>query len=143
MLYIYISNAALLKAIKCYQGIYLYFSSRNIYFKNKNYKKALEKFEEARTLFDMAIKPQNRLNGLNTSNSNIGLVYGAMGQYDKQEEIFYKVYDNIVSSPLENKGRKNYNSTVLYSMSQILSVKLLKGDVISAENKSKRESSNE
>ena len=38
----------------------------NIYFKNKNYKKALEKFEEARTLFDMAIKPQNRLNGLNT-----------------------------------------------------------------------------
>lgn len=109
----------------------------NIYFKNKNYKKALEKFEEARTLFDMAIKPQNRLNGLNTSNSNIGLVYGAMGQYDKQEEIFYKVYDNIVSSPLENKGRKNYNSTVLYSMSQILSVKLLKGDVISAENKFK------
>lgn len=109
----------------------------NIYFKNKNYEKALEKFEEARTLFDMAIKPQNRLNGLNTSNSNIGLVYGALGQYDKQEEIFYKVYDNIVSSPLENKGRKNYNSTVLYSMSQILSVKLLRGDVISAENKFK------
>lgn len=109
----------------------------NIYFKNKNYEKALEKFEEARTLFDMAIKPQNRLNGLNTSNSNIGLVYGALGQYDKQEEIFYKVYDNIVSSPLENKGRKNYNSTVLYAMSQILSVKLLRGDVISAENKFK------
>jgi len=109
----------------------------NIYFKNKNYEKALGKFEEARTLFDMAIKPQNRLNGLNTSNSNIGLVYGALGQYDKQEEIFYKVYDNIVSSPLENKGRKNYNSTVLYSMSQILSVKLLRGDVISAENKFK------
>jgi len=60
----------------------------NIYFKNKNYEKALEKFEEARTLFDRAIKPQNRLNGLNTSNSNIGLVYGALGQYDKQEEIF-------------------------------------------------------
>jgi tetratricopeptide (TPR) repeat protein len=104
----------------------------NIYFKNKNYEKALEKFKEARTSFDSAIKPQNRLNGLNTSNSNIGLVYGARGEYEKQEQIYYKVYDNLISNA--TKG-VNYSSTILYSMSQILSVKLLKDDLISAENK--------
>ena len=106
----------------------------NIYFKNRNYEKAMEKFEEARKLFDIAKNPVNRINGLNTSNSNIGLVYGAMGEHDKQEEIYYKVYDSLVLNPL-NKNSKNYNSTVLYSMSQLLSVKLLKGDLISAQNK--------
>jgi len=104
----------------------------NIYFKNKNYEKALEKFKEARALFDMGIKPQNRLNGLNTSNSNIGLVYGARGEYEKQEQIYYKVYDNRISNPSKDV---NYSSTILYSMAQILSVKLLKDDLISAENK--------
>ena len=104
----------------------------NIYFKNKNYEKALEKFKEARTSFYKAIKPQNRLNGLNTSNSNIGLVYGARGEYEKQEQIYLKVYDNLISNPSKDL---NYPSTVLYSMSQILSVKLLKDDLISAENK--------
>ena len=106
----------------------------NVYFKNRNYEKAMEKFEEAKKLFDIEKNPINRRNGLNTSNSNIGLVYGALGEYDKQEEIYYKVYDSLVSNPL-NKNGENYNSTVLYSMSQILSVKLLKGDLISAQNK--------
>lgn len=105
----------------------------NIYFKNKNYEKALEKFKEARTIFDRGIKPQNRLNGLNTSNSNIGLVYGARGEYEKQEQIYYKVYDNIISNP--SKNLNHYYSTILYTMSSILSVKLLKDDLISAENK--------
>ena len=104
----------------------------NIYFKNKNYEKALDKFKEARTAFDMANRPQNRLNGLNTSNSNIGLVYGARGEYEKQEQIYYKVYDNRISNPSKDV---NYSSTILYSMAQILSVKLLKDDLISAENK--------
>jgi len=104
----------------------------NIYFKNKNYEKALDKFKEARTLFDKAIKPQNRLNGLNTSNSNIGLVYGARKEYDKQEEIYYKVYENLISNPTKNV---KYTSTIMYSLAQILSVKLLKDDLISAEDK--------
>ena len=104
----------------------------NIYFKNKNYEKALEKFKEARMVFDNAIKPINRRNGLNTSNSNIGLVYGATEQYEKQEEMYYKVYDDLVSNPAIGE---NYTSTVLYSMTQILSVNLLKGDFISAKNK--------
>jgi len=104
----------------------------NIYFKNRNYEKALEKFEEARKLFDIAKNPINRINGLKTSNSNIGLVYGALGEYDKQEEIYYKVHDSLV---LNLSDRNEYNSTVMYSMTQLLSVKLLKGDLISAQNK--------
>ena len=104
----------------------------NVYFKNRNYEKAMEKFKEAKKLFDIAENPINKTNGLYTSNSNIGLVYGAMGEYDKQEEIYYKVYDSLVLNPREDI---NYNSTVLYSMSQLLSVKLLKGDLISAQNK--------
>lgn len=104
----------------------------NIYFKNRNYKKALEKFEEARKLFEIEEDPMDRLNGFNTSNSNIGLVYGALGQYDKQEEIYYKVYNKLFSNPGEVQ---NYKSTLLYQMSQLLSVKLLKGELISAKNK--------
>ena len=104
----------------------------NIYFKNRNYKKALEKFEEARKLFEIEEDPMDRLNGFNTSNSNIGLVYGALGQYDKQEKINYKVYDKLFSNPGE---AQNYKSTLLYQMSQLLSVKLLKGELISAKNK--------
>ena len=104
----------------------------NIYFKNRNYEKALEKFEEARKLFEIEENPMDRLNGFNTSNSNIGLVYGALGQYDKQEKIFYEVYDKLFSKPGEGE---NYKSNLLYRMSQLLSVKLLKGELISAKNK--------
>lgn len=103
----------------------------NIYFKNRNYEKALEKFKEARKLFEIEEDPMDRLNGFNTSNSNIGLVYGALGQYDKQEKIYYEVYDKLFS----NSGKaENYKSTLLYRMSQLLSVKLLKGELISAKN---------
>ena len=104
----------------------------NIYFKNRNYEKALEKFREARKLFEIADNPVDKNNGLNTSNSNIGLVFGAMGEYDKQEEIYYKVHDNLILNPSRDI---NYNSTVIYSLSKLLSVKLLKGDLISAKNK--------
>lgn len=104
----------------------------NVYFKNQNYKKALEKFNEAKELFEIAENPINKRNGLITSNSNIGLVYSAMGRYDKQEEILNKLYENLDSNPNVDK---NHNSTLLYSMSQILSVKLLKGDLFSAKNK--------
>ncbi len=104
----------------------------NIYFKNRNYEKALEKFEEARKLFEIEENPMDRFNGFNTSNSNIGLVYGALGKYDKQEKIYYEVYDKLFSNPGE---AENYKSTLIYRMSQLLSVKLLKGELISAKNK--------
>ena len=104
----------------------------NIYFKNKNYEKALEKFKEARKLFEIEENPMDRLNGFNTSNSNIGLVYGALGQYDMQEKIYYKVYDKLFSNP---EVGENYKSNLIYRMSLLLSVKLLKGDSIAAKNK--------
>lgn len=104
----------------------------NIYFKNKNYEKALEKFKEARKLFEIEENPMDRLNGFNTSNSNIGLVYGALGQYDMQEKIYYKVYDKLFSNPGVGE---NYKSNLIYRMSLLLSVKLLKGDSIAAKNK--------
>ena len=104
----------------------------NIYFHNRNFEKAMEKYEEAKAIFETAKSPQNKMDGLTTSNSNIGLIYGALGEYDKQEEIDYKVYDNVISNPT---NQKNYNSTVLIYMSRLLSVNLLKGDLISAKNK--------
>ena len=104
----------------------------NIYFHNRNFEKAMEKFEEAKAIFETVKSPQNKMDGLTTSNSNIGLIYGALGEYDKQEEIDYKVYDNVISNPT---NQKNYNSTVLIYMSRLLSVILLKGDLISAKNK--------
>lgn len=104
----------------------------NVYFKNRNYEKAMEKYKEARAIFETVKSPQNKINGLSTSNSNIGLIHGALGEYDKQEEIYYKVYEKALSN---STNRKNYNSTVLICMSNLLHVNLLKGNLISAKNK--------
>jgi tetratricopeptide (TPR) repeat protein len=50
----------------------------NIYFHNRNFEKAMEKFEEAKAIFETVKSPQNKMDGLTTSNSNIGLIYGAL-----------------------------------------------------------------
>ena len=68
----------------------------NIYFQNSNLKKAKEKFTEAKELFELKkeFDLTDAQNGLNTTISNLGLIYGAEGAYDKQEELFYKVYQS-------------------------------------------------
>ena len=92
----------------------------NIYFQKRNLIKAKEKFLEAKELFELTkeFDLTDAQNGLNTTISNLGLIYGAEGDYDKQEELFYKVY----------QSRKSIGKAedILYSMMQLMSVKILK-----------------
>ena len=100
----------------------------NIYYLNRNFTKAKEKFLEAEALFKKQFSdPRNMQFGLNTCLSNIGLVYGAEGNYDKQEELLYKV--------LESRRSLGKTDDILYSMMELMSVKLSKGDLIAASDK--------
>ena len=101
----------------------------NIYFQKRNLIKAKEKFLEAKELFELTkeFDLTDAQNGLNTTISNLGLIYGAEGDYDKQEELFYKVY----------QSRKSIGKAedILYSMMQLMSVKIFKEEILSAKNK--------
>jgi DNA-binding CsgD family transcriptional regulator len=100
----------------------------NIYFANKNLSKAKEKFLEAKKLFKTAFNPNSiqSKRGVNTANSNIGLVYGIQGDHDKQEELYQKVYESRVSLGFKHE--------ILYSMSQLLLLKLKKNELLAADN---------
>ncbi|MEK9516484.1 MAG: hypothetical protein VWZ97_00540 [Flavobacteriaceae bacterium] len=101
----------------------------NIYFQKRNLIKAKEKFLEAKELFELTkeFDLTDAQNGLNTTISNLGLIYGAEGDYDKQEELFYKVY----------QSRKSIGKAedILYSLMQLMSVKIFKEEILSAKNK--------
>ena len=101
----------------------------NIYFQKSNLKKAKEKFTEAKELFELKkeFDLTDAQNGLNTTISNLGLIYGAEGDYDKQEELFFKVY--------QNRKSIGKSEDILYSLMQLMAVKLFKGEVVSAKNK--------
>ena len=90
----------------------------NIYYRNGDFVKAKEKFLEAEALFKVQDpNSRNTQFGLNTS-SNIGLIYGVEGNFDKQEELFYKVY--------ESRKALGKADDILYSMLQLMTVNLLK-----------------
>ena len=101
----------------------------SIYLRNKDYEKATEKYNQAITLFENSKSEDDKFFGLNTSNSNLGLIEEAKGEYEKAEEIYYKIYQRRLE-----KGKKE---DILYSIAQLITVKLLQGDELAAQNKLK------
>ena len=101
----------------------------SIYLRNKDYEKATEKYNQAITLFENSGSEDDKFFGLNTSNSNLGLIEEAKGNYEKAEEIYYKIYQRRLE-----KGKKE---DILYSIAQLITVKLLQGDELAAQNKLK------
>ena len=101
----------------------------NIYYLNKNFSKAKEKFLEAKVLFEKSkdIDFKDSQIGLNTSLANIGLVYGAEGNFEKQEELFFQVF--------ESRKSLGKADDILYSMLQLMVVNLSKDNLIAADNK--------
>lgn len=99
----------------------------SIYFKNRDYKKAAEKYKQAITLFEKIGDKNAKFFGSNTANSNLGLIEERKGNYKKAEEIYYQIYQRRLE-----KGKKE---DILYSLAQLISVKLLQGDELSAQNK--------
>ena len=99
----------------------------SIYFKNRDYEKAAEKYQQAITLFEKIGDKNAKFYGLNTANSNLGLIEERKGNYKKAEEIYYQIYQRRLE-----KGKKE---DILYSLAQLISVKLLQGDELSSQNK--------
>jgi tetratricopeptide (TPR) repeat protein len=99
----------------------------SIYFKNRDYEKAAEKYQQAITLFEKIGDKNAKFYGLNTANSNLGLIEERKGNYKKAEEIYHQIYQRRLE-----KGKKE---DILYSIAQLMTVKLLQGDELSAQNK--------
>ncbi len=101
----------------------------SIYLKNRDYKKAAEKYQQALSLFEKIGDKNAKFYGLNTANSNLGLIEERKGNYKKAEEIYYQIY--------QRRLEKEKKEDILFSLSQLISVKLLQGDELTAQNKLK------
>lgn len=101
----------------------------NVYLKNDDYEKASAKYNEARTIFLSNGFNKNASYGINTSESNLGLIDELKGDFNAAEEKYFKIYQRRI------KGEKH--DDVLYSLAQLITINLLKGDLNSAENRFK------
>jgi DNA-binding CsgD family transcriptional regulator len=99
----------------------------NIYLKNGDYEKASEKYNEAKNTFLSMDFKKNAVFGVNTSESNLGLIDQIKGDFNAAEEKYFQVYQRRIKS--------EKHDDILYSLAQLIAIDLLKGDVISAENK--------
>ena len=101
----------------------------SIYFKNGDHEKATEKYNQAIDLFENSGSVDAKFYGQNTSNSNLGLIEEAKGNYKKAEEIYYKVY--------QRRLEKEKKEDILYSLAQLIAIKLLQEDELDAKSKLK------
>ena len=99
----------------------------NIYLKNGDYEKASEKYKQARNTFLSKDFQKNADFGVNTSESNLGLIDQIKGDFNAAEEKYFQVYQRRIKS--------DKHDDVLYSLAQLIAIDLLKGDLISADNK--------
>ena len=70
----------------------------SIYFKNGDYKKAEEKFNQAKSIFLNLPDKQSRDFGLNTTDSNLGLIDETEGDYQSAEKKYFSVYQRRLKS---------------------------------------------
>ena len=101
----------------------------NVYFKNGDYEKAKNKFNGAKILFQQMLNPEEKQHGLNTSDTNLALIQQIEGDYESAERIHQEIY--------LRRLKTNKVEDILYSLSQIIAVKLLKKEFVSANNKLK------
>lgn len=101
----------------------------SIYFKNGDYKKATEKYNYALNLFEKVSSQNAKFLGYNTTKSNLGLIKEAQGNYKDAEIIYEEIY--------QRRLKKGKIEDILYSMVQIIAVKLLQGEVVLAHEKLK------
>lgn len=101
----------------------------SIYFKNGDYKKATEKYNYTLNLFEKVSNQNAKFLGYNTTKSNLGLIKEAQGNYKDAEIIYEEIY--------QRRLEKGKIEDILYSMAQIIGVKLLQGEVVLAHEKLK------
>lgn len=98
----------------------------NIYFRNKEYEKADEIFSKTISLYEKISDEEAKFFGINTAMSNRALIKQNKQDYTGAEKIQLKVYER----------RKKYGKVVdiIYSMNSLLTISLLKDEIIKAEN---------
>jgi tetratricopeptide (TPR) repeat protein len=98
----------------------------SIYFSNRDYDKAEEKFKEAISLFEKISDKDQKFFGINTATSNLALISQTKQDYKKAEKLFRDVYER----------RKEYGKAedILYSMASIVTILVLNNDDLSAQD---------
>lgn len=99
----------------------------NVYLQNGDFEKAKEKYNTAIGLFKIIKSKQQSFFGINTAESNLGLIDERNRDFIAAEIKYTNVYNR----------RKDLNKPddIIYSLAQLISVNLLKGDTQSANNK--------
>ena len=101
----------------------------SIYFKNGDLEKAEEKYNQALDIFKRLKNKEDSQNGINTTESNLGLIDEQKGEFSEAEKKYLKIY--------ERRLRIKKHEDIAYSLSQLMAIYFLKGDKKSAENKLK------
>ena len=98
----------------------------SIYFSNRDYDKAEEKFKEAISLFENISDKDQKFFGINTATSNLALISQTKQDYKMAEKLFRDVYER----------RKEYGKAedILYSMASIVTILVLNNDDLSAQD---------
>ena len=99
----------------------------NVYLQNGDFEKAKEKYNTAIELFKTIKSKQQSFFGINTAESNLGLIEERNRDFIAAEIKYTNVYNR----------RKDLNKPddIIYSLAQLIAVNLLKGDTQSANNK--------
>ena len=99
----------------------------NVYLQNGDFEKAKEKYNTAIELFKTIKSKQQSFFGINTAESNLGLIDERNRDFIAAEIKYTNVYNR----------RKDLNKPddIIYSLAQLIAVNLLKGDTQSANNK--------
>ena len=99
----------------------------NVYLQNGDFEKAKEKYNTAIKIFKTIKSKQQSFFGINTAESNLGLVDERNRDFIAAEIKYTNVYNR----------RKDLNKPddIIYSLAQLIAVNLSKGDTQSANNK--------
>ena len=99
----------------------------NVYLQNGDFEKAKEKYNTAIELFKTIKSKQQSFFGINTAESNLGLIDERNRDFIAAEIKYTNIYNR----------RKDLNKPddIIYSLAQLIAVNLLKGDTQSANNK--------
>ena len=99
----------------------------NVYLQNGDYEKAKEKYNTAIELFKTIKSKQQSFFGINTAESNLGLIDERNRDFIAAEIKYTNVYNR--------RKDKNKPDDIIFSLGQLIAVNLLKGDTQSANNK--------
>ena len=99
----------------------------NVYLQNGDFEKAKEKYNTAIELFKTIKSKQQSFFGINTAESNLGLIDERNRDFIAAEIKYTNVYNR--------RKELNKPDDIIYSLAQLIAVNLLKGDTQSANNK--------